>query len=301
MAATLENATISDIERELARLREEIAPPGEHSSLRTSSMTHIAWVPEAWERAAFETLAGLAERHPSRGIVLLPRPEEARDALDADVDLRCFRTEGLQREICAEVIAIRLSGARAKAPASVVMPLLIPDLPVFLRWRGELPLHAPNTDGAGQGRARQASPLQELVDIVDRLIVDSREWPDPAQGFAQLAELFERVAVSDIAWARTEPWREAIAALWPEVAEASVLRATGPEAEALLLVRWLRARLGREIRLEHAPADELELVEVDGRQVRPGWLERPSSSELLSAQLDLFGRDQIYEQAIAGP
>jgi glucose-6-phosphate dehydrogenase assembly protein OpcA len=290
VAPTLEDVTISDIERELARLREEIAPPGEHSSLRTSSMTHIAWVPEAWEQAAFETLAGLAERHPSRGIVLLPRPEEERDALDADVDLRCFRTEGLQREICAEVIAIRLNGARAKAPASVVMPLLISDLPVFLRWRGELPFHAPHTD----------RPVPELVDIVDRLIVDSREWPDPAQGFAQLAELFERVAVSDIAWARTEPWREAIAALWPEVAEASVLRATGPEAEALLLVRWLRARLRREIGLEHVPADELELVEVDGRQVRPGWLERPSSSELLSAQLDLFGRDRIYEQAIAG-
>jgi glucose-6-phosphate dehydrogenase assembly protein OpcA len=291
VAATLDNATISDIERELARLREEIAPPGEHSSLRTSSMTHIAWVPEAWERAAFETLAGLAERHPSRGIVLLPRPEEMRDALDADVDLRCFRTEGLQREICAEVIAIRLNGARAKAPASVVMPLLIPDLPVFLRWRGELPLHASNTD----------RPVQELVEIVDRLIVDSCEWPDPAQGFAQLAELFQRVAVSDIAWARTEPWREAIAALWPDVAEASVLRASGPEAEALLLVRWLRARLRHEIRLEHVPADEIELVEVDGRQVRPGWLERPSSSELLSAQLDLFGRDRIYEEAVAGP
>jgi glucose-6-phosphate dehydrogenase assembly protein OpcA len=255
-------------------------------------MTHIAWVPEAWERAAFETLAGLAERHPSRGIVLLPRPEEARDALDAEVDLRCFRTESLQREICAEVIAIRLNGSRAKAPASVVMPLLIPDLPVFLRWRGELPLHAPHTDGV--------RPVQELVDIVDRLIVDSREWADPTQGFAQLAELFERVAVSDIAWARTEPWREAIAALWPEVAEAGVLRVTGPEAEALLLVRWLRTRLRREVRLEHAPADELELVEVDGRQVRPGWLERPSSSELLSAQLDLFGRDRIYEQAVAG-
>jgi len=291
VAPTLEDTTISDIERELARLREEIAPPGEHSSLRTSSMTHIAWVPEAWERAAFETLAGLAERHPSRGIVLLPRPEEERDVLDADVDLRCFRTEGLQREICAEVIAIRLNGARAKAPVSVVMPLLIPDLPVFLRWRGELPLHAPHTD----------RPVPELVDIVDRLIVDSREWPDPAQGFAQLAELFERVVVSDIAWARTEPWREAIAALWPEVAETSLLRATGPEAEALLLVRWLRTRLRREIRLDHVPADELGLVEVDGRQVRPGWLERPSPSELLSAQLDLFGRDRIYEQAIAGP
>jgi glucose-6-phosphate dehydrogenase assembly protein OpcA len=266
--------------------------------MRTSSMTHIAWVPEAWERPALETLAGLAERHPSRGILLLPRPEDSRDALEADVDLRCFRTEGLEREICAEVIVIRLCGACAQAPASVVMPLLLSDLPVFLRWRGELASSRPSGDAAPEGAALDAGG-QGLVDIADRLIVDSREWPHPTEGFARLTELCERLAVSDIAWARTEPWRQAIALLWPGVANVSTARVAGPEAEAILLVRWLRARLRREVDLEHVPADELERVEVDGQEVRPGLLERPTPSELLSAQLDFFGRDRIYEQTIA--
>ena len=42
--------------------------------LRTSVMTHIAWVPERWVEAATGMPAGLAERHPSRTILLFPRP-----------------------------------------------------------------------------------------------------------------------------------------------------------------------------------------------------------------------------------
>ena len=41
--------------------------------LRTSVMTHLAWVPPEWEEAAVETLAGLGDRHPSRGHPALSR------------------------------------------------------------------------------------------------------------------------------------------------------------------------------------------------------------------------------------
>jgi glucose-6-phosphate dehydrogenase assembly protein OpcA len=285
-----EDVTIRDIERELGRLREEMTDPDEPPSLRTSSMTHIAWVPEPWERAALETLAGLAERHPSRGILLFPRPDARRDTLDAEVYVRCFRNEPVGREVCAEVIVLWLNGARAAAPASVVTPLLVSDLPVFLRWRGELP----DADAV----ERHASPLQQLVGVVDRMVVDSREWAEPARGFDRLRELLDRIAVSDIAWVRTRPWREAAAALWPDVADAATLRVAGPEAEALLLSRWLSARLGREVELVREPAAEIEAVEVDGRAAVPRGFEQRSPSELLSEQLDLYGRDSIYEEAI---
>ena len=45
-------------------------------------MTHIAWVPPEWLDAAERTLEGMAERHPSRTIVLVPKPDEE-DGLDA--------------------------------------------------------------------------------------------------------------------------------------------------------------------------------------------------------------------------
>jgi glucose-6-phosphate dehydrogenase assembly protein OpcA len=234
--------------------------------------------------AATGTLAGLAERHPSRTILLFPQPDDPRDVLEGEVDFRCFVREGQQREVCSEVVSLRLCGSRASAPASVVMPLLVSDLPVFLRWRGPLPFGAPELD--------------QLVGVADRLVVDSREWPDVRAGLARLPELFDRIAVSDIAWARTEPWRCGIADLWPDVAGVSALRAAGPEPEALLLQSWLAARLGREIRLEHEPAGEVELVAVDGREVLPARSGLLTPSDLLSDQLEVFGRDRIYEEAV---
>ena len=67
MAETL--TSVSQIERKLSSLRLNEDQGGR---LRTSVMTHIAWVPEEWVEAAEDVLAGLAERHPSRTIVLFP-------------------------------------------------------------------------------------------------------------------------------------------------------------------------------------------------------------------------------------
>ena len=190
-AWTGEDATIAEIERELARLRDASSEEGSQPNLRTSVMTHIAWVPPAWQSAAEETLAGMAERHPSRTLLLVPRPGEP-DGLDATVSVRCFPIG--DRAVCGEVIELSLRGNRAAAPASLVLPLLISDLPVFLRWRGE--------------PAWESGELEQLVQIVDRLVVDSTEWERLPLPYARLAELFDRVVVSDIAWERTERWRE---------------------------------------------------------------------------------------------
>jgi glucose-6-phosphate dehydrogenase assembly protein OpcA len=276
--------SLRELERELAELRDASTEPGAAPRLRASVMTHIAWVPERWVEAATDTLAGLAERHPSRTILLFPRPEDSRDVLEGEADFRCFVRGGQQREICSEVISVRLCGRRAAAPASVVMPLLVSDLPVFLRWRGPLPFGG--------------TELEQLVGVADRLVVDSREWPEARGDLARLPELCDRIAVSDISWARTEPWRAAVADLWPSVAEASSLRVAGPEPEALLLRAWLAARLGRKIRLELEPAGEIELVQVDDRDAQPVRHERLTPSDLLSDQLEVFGRDRIFEEAL---
>jgi hypothetical protein len=275
--------SLRELERELAQLRDASTEPGAHPRLRASVMTHIAWVPERWVEQATGTLAGMAERHPSRTILLFPRPDDS-DGLDGEVDFRCFVRGGEQREVCSEVITLRLGGQRASAPASIVEPLLVSDLPVFLRWRGPLPFGA--------------AELEQLVGVADRLVLDTREWPDAEADLARLPELFERIAVSDISWARAERWRMAVADLWPAIAEASVLRVAGPRVEAGLLRGWLAARLGREIRLELEPAGEIELVEVNGLDCHPLRAEAETSSDLLSDQLELFSRDRIYEEAV---
>jgi glucose-6-phosphate dehydrogenase assembly protein OpcA len=271
--------SISEIDRELA-LRRMDAESGEPIQ-RTSVMTHLAWVPTEWVEAAEDVLAGLAERHPSRTIVLVPDPD-ADDELGASVEVHCFPA-GQGRQVCTETIRLRLGGARVGVPASIVQPLLLPDLPVFLRWRGLPPF--------GEG------PFNQLVDVVDRLIVDSTEWPGLPAPYARLAEIFDRVVVSDIAWARTSRWRPQLASLWPGIGAVKRIKVTGTEAQAQLLAGWLRSRLGHSVELEHDPSDWLVGVDVDGEPAPfpPG--DPPDPADLLSDELDRFSRDRVYEEA----
>jgi glucose-6-phosphate dehydrogenase-like protein OpcA len=278
-----EDVALSDVERALWYLRDASAAGTEGPDLRTSVMTHLAWVPTEWREAAVDTLAGLGERHPSRGILLFPEPSAA-DGIDAKVSVLAFPLRGERRHVAAEVIELTLRGRRAAAPASIVTPLLVTDLPVFLRWRGELPFDSPE--------------LEQLLGVCDRLVVDSSEWKDVSGAYRQLEPLFDRAAISDIAWRRTWPWRVALAGLWPEVAEAGELRVKGPPAEALLLVGWLRSRLGRPCELAQETSSRIESLAVDGRVVPIPREETDSSSDLLSAELDELSRDEIYEGAV---
>ena len=278
---TGENTSISEIERELARLRDATSAEGAQPNLRTSVMTHIAWAPPEWQAAAEETLAGMAERHPSRTLLLVPKPGEP-DGLDAEVSIRCFPVG--DRAICGEVIELLLRGSRAAAPASIALPLLVSDLPVFLRWRG---------------RPEWGSePFEQLVDIVDRLIVDSTEWADVPAAYAGLVELFPRVVVSDIAWERTERWRSLLASLWPDVDSVRTIRVHGTAAQGNLIAGWLRSRLGHDVELEVVERSQLESIDLDGKPAPfpPG--KPPNPSDVLSSQLDRFGRDPIYEAAV---
>ena len=273
-------SVVAEIERELAEQRAAESETGPFQ--RTSVMTHIAWVPEQWVGAAENVLAGLAERHPSRTIVLVPDPD-ADDAIEADAAIECFGAGG-GRSICTETIRINLGGDRVRAPASIVEPLLISDLPVFLRWRGE-----PDWDSPA---------FAQLTDVADRLVVDSTEWDDLPRPYARLVEIFDRLAVSDIAWARTSRWRPQLASLWPNIADVQRIRVVGTHAQAHLLAGWLRSRLRRDVELEHEASDRLEEVDIDGEPAPfpPG--DPPDPADLLSDELETYTRDPVYEEAV---
>ncbi len=276
MAKALTDTTLAAVERALTEARDE-------GVQRTSVMTHLVWAPRAWLKAAERTLAGLSERHPSRTVLMTPAPSR-KDGIDAIVDVRTFKIGESERLIASEVVELTLKGTRAKAPASIVMPLLISDLPVFCRWRGE-----PDWG---------SSELEQLVGVVDRLVVDSSEWPGLPDSYSSVAALFDRVAVSDIAWSRTAEWRRHLADLWPGVRPVERLSVTGPKSDALLLAGWLRSRLKRQVELLHREAKTLRRVAVDGKTVEPPPGPSPTPSDLLSEQLDVFGRDRIYEAAV---
>ncbi|HEY7380320.1 MAG TPA: glucose-6-phosphate dehydrogenase assembly protein OpcA [Gaiella sp.] len=272
---------VAEIERKLARERCKQVDDGV-PELRTSTLTHLVWAPPSWLPAARRTLAGLAERHPARTIFLVPEAGRG-DRVDAAVSVRDFPV-GDGREVLSEVIEIRLRGTPAEHPGSIVLPLLVSDLPAFCRWRGRPDFGS--------------SAFTEIVDVVDRLVVDSGEWPGLPAAYARLVALFDEVTVSDIAYRRTLPWRARIAERWPDIASLDAIRVTGPRADALLLAGWLRSRLGREVRLSRRNAARIEAVALDGEPVSTPVEAATSPSDLLSGELEVLARDAVYEGAV---
>ena len=271
----------TDVELKLAALRadDEGLP-----DLRTSTLTHLVWAPPEWLPKVRRVLASLEERHPARTILLVPEPGRG-TRVRSRVTLHDSVVHGLDREIISEVIELRLRGSAARHPASVVQPLLRSDLPVFCRWRGE--------------PRWESSAFLELLGVVDRLVVDSSEWRGIPARYAALASVFDRVAVSDLAFARSLGWRGRLAQRWPGIRTVSHLRVDGPRADAALLGGWLRSRLRRDVRLTMRAATTIRGVWVDG-DVVPEPDESPANpGDLLSAELEQFGRDPVYEAAVA--
>jgi Glucose-6-phosphate dehydrogenase subunit len=278
-----EDVRLADVDTALARLRDQAAAEG--PSMRTSVMTHIAWVPHGWREPARAALAGMGERHPSRTILLFPEPHADDNRIDARAEVERWEVPDTDRGLVTEVVELTLRGSRSEAPASIVEPLLISDLPVFLRWRGEPPWDAPE--------------LAQLIGVTDRLIVDSTEWDEVRSSYRRLAEIFPRCAASDIAWARTSRWREHLATMWPGIDDVQTMKVRATAAQAWLLCGWLRAKLGRnEIALELDPAEKLEGVALDGDAVPLPPGAPPAPSDVLSDELDRFTADPVYEAAV---
>ena len=100
--------------------------------------------------------------------------------------------------------------------------------------------------------------------------------------------------MSDIAWARTADWRDELAGRWPAIATQEIA-IRGPRAEAALLRGWLASRLEREVPSRSRRASSA--CGSTARRCAPRTSEPRTPSDLLSAELDRFARDRIYEQA----
>jgi glucose-6-phosphate dehydrogenase assembly protein OpcA len=234
---------VSALDRELSQLLRPAKDAADSSQPVTRACMSNLIVVAGKESAPSisNELATIAERHPSRVLLLLADPE-AGEQIRAAVSALCYRTGG-GRQICSEHVEVAAAPSERRRLPSIVRPLLIGDLPTTLWWN-----------------AAQAPPLggevfDELAAMADRVIYDSLGWPDPARNVIATADwaLREGSAACDLAWGRLEPWRRLLAesldpALRPGALEAlhSVDVEHGPHAlpKAWLLVGWLARCLG---------------------------------------------------------
>jgi glucose-6-phosphate dehydrogenase assembly protein OpcA len=215
--------------------------------IRSSVMNLVVYVPHAEDAVLVtDAIAALTERHPSRTICVVADPNAPTSSLDASVTTRCGAADS--GRLCWEQIHITAHGATAAHVPGVVIPLVRPDLPTYLWWMGDTPC--------------EAELFRRMVDLCDRLIVDSGVFARPVEGLAQLAAHQQRAAgdrgVGDVHWVRLTPWRN-LAAQFFDGAElrpyASCIDGVrlsytydehthGGLGQALLLAGWLASCLG---------------------------------------------------------
>jgi glucose-6-phosphate dehydrogenase assembly protein OpcA len=134
--------SIPALERELMRLRRAATAHAKEqgrSVARASVLNLVVYADrEVHAMRAAASTGRLSRRHPSRVIVVLGDRKAA--GVEATVQLHCHvPREDDKAEVYFEQILARVRGDADDRVASVVIPLLVPDLPTFLWWTGTPP------------------------------------------------------------------------------------------------------------------------------------------------------------------
>src|SRR5438876_5854021 len=305
-----EQTTVGEVETAIARLRRQ----EERAAVRAAVVTLVVPTFDDHEAAAaLGVLHELGDHHPSRTIVLV-KDAAGRAGIDADLRVHCIERD--TRAVCFEDMVLHVRGDTAQHLDSVVEPFTLPDVPVVV-W---LPHRLLTID-------------DPLLAAADRLVVDSRAAGGAAV-LSHLALLADRLPVSDATWLRLTPWRRLFGGLFedtrlrPFLDDVRAVRVASRGVARLLLAGWLTTRLGldralvtldtgahaavelvarageREGRFTVERTDENELraaAEVGGepRVERAARLGDRSTASMLGQALTRFGRDEVYEQALA--
>ncbi len=243
---------VGALERELARLRRAVGAQAReqgHTVARAAVLNIVVYAErEIHARRAARSIGRLSLRHPSRAIVVWG--DRDHEGAGQSVELRCdVPSVGDHTQVCYEQILVRMRGGDDARVRSVVIPLLVPDLPVFLWWTDSPPV---------------ARHFDDLLGLADRLVVDSADFARPGVTLPRLARLVtgsarQRFSITDLNWTRLTPWRELVAQFFDAEGWRPFLDAmTGVRvgfgvdmdgrdihpSQALLFVGWLASRLG---------------------------------------------------------
>jgi glucose-6-phosphate dehydrogenase assembly protein OpcA len=288
MILTLEGTTSSKISAELVRIRRSAGSPAQGMVL-----TLIVVCDESEFASALEASIVAGREHPSR--ILLVVTAAGRDAgLDAEVRIG----EGTP----GEVVVIRMRGAVAAHPASVIRPLLLPDSPVVIWWPGK----APNNRSG-----------DELAKLAMRRMTDAAASPRPLTALRSRAR-DDTPGDTDLSRTRLTPLAAALDQYPAKIKSISIeSERNNPSAD--LLAAWLRSRLKvrvtrgvsdgpglTAVRMSTAAGDIaitrpdglLASYAVPGQPERLVALKRRNFTELISEELRRLDPDVIYERTV---
>ena len=156
----------------------------------------IAFVDLDWTGEIANRLRGVGRYHASRLVVLAYEPR--RERLDARVTVSTD-DPAMPGELALlrETVVVELGDRHLDDLRTIADPLVVTDLPTLL-W-------SPHG---------HHEIIDELLPLAQAVLIDSVEEPDYGEALARAATLSDRAYVVDLAWLRSTPWRERVAALF---------------------------------------------------------------------------------------
>lgn len=255
--------TVDQVERELTKLRmNDDGTVG----LRSSVLNLIVVTDEEDAPEITRAISELADRYPSRAIVLISDPDGEKN-LDVQLAAFCSLRAGASQHICSEQITVHAEGPPARHLDSIAGPLLMPDLPTFLFYPGEFSAESPE--------------FSRVAALSEYIIVDSNSPDDFEETFREVVKLAGepgRPPVGDLQWATLTPWRSLAGDLFSsperaadldEIHTVEISHAPDGESRAMLFAGWTSYVFGWEpVSSEKSGADRRFVFrKPDGREV----------------------------------
>ncbi len=192
---------VAKVERELAELW-RCESSADEAVLRACAYNLVVVCspgsPEAAEVSRI--VARVSETAPGRTLVVVPA---ASGGLRTYVSAHCHRGPG-GKQICSEQVTLETGAEDLALLPGSILQLLAEEMPVYTWW------WRPMLEGD-----ELLAPLQQLSDC---LIVDSACFDRPRERLAELHRVVTRRGfkghVTDLVWARLDPWRDAVAAFF---------------------------------------------------------------------------------------
>jgi glucose-6-phosphate dehydrogenase assembly protein OpcA len=163
--------------------------------------------------------------------------EPRRESLDARVMIASEGEPGPgELALLRETVVVEIGDRHLDDLLTIADPLVVTDLPTLL-W-------SPHG---------HHEIVQELLEMSQAVLLDSVEEPDAPEALERALALSSQAYVVDLAWLRSTPWRERVAALFDpprlrgELAGITALNVRHHPASivaATLLAGWLGSRLG---------------------------------------------------------
>jgi glucose-6-phosphate dehydrogenase assembly protein OpcA len=227
----------SKIETALRELLKERRAKGEaYAPARVLNLVVIA--DREYRGEVLNRLEKVGRYHGSRTIICTV--EEGRTQIDAWVAMEAEEEDVVAGKLAVarEEVVVDLGPKHLEHLDRIVDPLVVSDLPTLV-W-------------SPHGHPDAVDSLLHLAQVV---LLDSVTEADATAAVERAAELADRAYVVDLAWLRSTPWRERVAATFDpprwrgelaEIDSVAVRYCPDSEVAAALLVGWLGTRLGWE-------------------------------------------------------